>query len=327
LVDGRPVPALGDTSEPQITKIEGGGRKYSYALPGLPEDEYLTASEPPTGFEPLKASADELETWGFPPRPVEAEKAEIEQWRTLVGAYREAVVSPGCDKTNIKNPTLYEWPQNIWSGYIAVQENNPYKWHAVTGTYYQTYDHGSCSPEAAVSQWIGLGGVFSNRFMQTGTTTMANGSMYAWIELFAGEYSTQYIIPNFAVYAQDYMQFYLGYDLATQWAYFYATNTATGQTILTQTPLGPQFYDGSSAEWIDEAPQEQENHVKYEMPLLNFNTITWWSNTAQNEANEALPIGSLQNWRAVSKHGNHDTHAPSALSNYSNFSDYYYTCN
>jgi hypothetical protein len=317
---------LGEVSEPQITKIEGGGRKYSYAIPGLPEDEYMTVSEPPKGFEPLKASDAELETWGFPPRP--PHESERDQWRELVGAYREPVVSPGCIEPKAQNQTIGDEYNYSWAGYVAEQPANPFKWHAVTGTFYEAYDHGSCSPEAQVSQWVGLGGVYTGRFLQTGTTAAANGSMWAWIEFYAGEFNPgQYVIPNFAVYAQNYMQFYVGYNYSAQWAYFYATNTATGQTVLTQTALGPQFYDGSTAEWIDEAPWVVGNGPEYERPLLNFGQITWWNNTAQNEANEVLPIGSLQNKRWISRHAGVWSHAPTwPLSNYSNFSDYYYTC-
>jgi hypothetical protein len=69
------------------------------------------------------------------------------------------------------------------------------------------------------------------------------------------------------------------------------------------------------------------NKPEYERPLLNFGQITWWNNTAQNEANEVLPIESWLNKRWMSRHETRWTHAPTwPLSNYSNFSDYYYTC-
>jgi hypothetical protein len=324
---GEPVPTPGETSEPQITKIEGGGKKYSYQIPGLPEDEYLTVSEPPKGFEPMKASDAELEIWGFPPRP--PHESELERWRELVGSYREAVVSPGCTEPKAANTTVGEWVSPNWSGYVAVQENNPYKWHAVIGEFYEAANRGpSCNGGAQVSQWVGMGGVYSGRFIQTGTTLNTAGAAWAWIEFYAGQYHPgQYVIPNFPVSEQNLMQFYAGYNLSLQTAYFYATNVSTGQTILTQTVLGPQFYDGSSAEWITEAPYVVGNGPEYERPLLNYGEITWWNNTAQNEANEVLPIWSLQDVKVAAQHKNRpDYHWPSRLWNWSLFSDYYYLC-
>lgn len=321
---GKPVPRLGSVPDPQITKIEGGGRKYSYAYPGLPGG--LTVSEPPKGFEPLKASDAELENWGFPPRP--PHESERGQWREMVGNYHEAAVSQGCVEPHAQNKTLGDVYDYSWAGYVAENERNPNKWHAVIGTFYEAYEHGSCSPEAQVSQWVGLGGVYTGRFIQTGTTAAQNGTNWAWIEFYAGEYHPpQYVIPGFAVYPQNYMEFYAGYNSSLQESYFYATNTATHQTELTQTPLGPQFYDGSTAEWIDEAPWVVGNKPLYERPLYNFGEITWWNNRAQNEANEVLPIESWQNRRWISRHEGVWSHAPSwPLSNYSNFSDTYYSC-
>jgi hypothetical protein len=68
---------------------------------------------------------------------------------------------------------------------------------------------------------VGLGGVYYGGFLQTGTTAAANGSDWAWIEMYSANYASgQYVIPNFSVYAQDYMQFYVGYDWAAKMSYF-----------------------------------------------------------------------------------------------------------
>jgi hypothetical protein len=193
----------------------------------------------------------------------------------------------------------------------------------VIGTFYNAYDHGSCSPAAAVASWVGLGGFYTGRFMQTGTELEANGILYPWIEIYAGNYNFSYEIPNFPIQPQNYIRLYAGYNRFFEIAYFYITNDHTGQTLLTEWHIGPQFYDGSSAEWIDEAPYIGNS----ELPLLNFGEITWWSNTAQNENDEVLGVGALEYLKAAPWHGgNHRTSWPGAVWNYQNWTDFYYTC-
>jgi hypothetical protein len=89
--------------------------------------------------------------------------------------------------------------------------------------------------------------------------------------------------------------------------------------VLTEWHIGTQFYDGSSAEWIDEAAGD--------LPLLNFGEVNWYSNAVQNASNEVLPIDAASYYKdATWKNGNHRTMWPGSLWNHENYTDFYYTC-
>ncbi len=302
-----------------MTKIAGGGTKYSYALPGS-SDEYMTVNEPPKDFDPLKASDAELRAWGFPPRPSNA--GGIEQWRELVGGFGESFVEPGCEQSKKSHVYAGEAPNAYWSGIEDIEPGNTSAWKAVIGTFYEPYNHGSCKPSATVADWVGLGGDYTGRFMQTGTELTASGSRTAWIEIYAGSYNFSYYIPSFPIESGNYIRLYAGYNQSLKIAYFYITNDHTGQTVLTEWHIGPQFYDGSSAEWIDEAPSTKTG----QLPLLNYGQVNWYSNTTQNFRDEIHPIDAAYYYADVSWHGNHPTQWPGGVWNHENFTDFYSTC-
>lgn len=309
--------ALNAADDPAITKIAGGGKKYSFALPGG-SDEYMTVNEPPAGFDPLTATDAELQLWGFPPRPANAEG--LETWREMVGSYRRAPIQPGCQRQEERHTYYGEFLNFRWSGYENDDLFNPTKWHAVMGTFYQPYDHGGSCANSNVASWVGLGGSFSGRFMQTGTEVEKGNGYAAWIEIYAGNYNFEYYLPFFPIEGTNYIRLYAGYNRFIEVAYFYITNDHTGQTVLTEWHIGPQFYDGSSAEWIDEAAGDR--------PLLNFGQINWFTNQVQNGANEVLPIDAAESYEkdVVWKNGSHSTMWPGSLWNHENFTDFYYTC-
>jgi peptidase A4-like protein len=315
-------PTTGTNDNPQITMIEGGGKKYSYALPGS-SDEFITVSEPPQGFDPLTASDAELQTWGFPPRASNA--AGMEAWRELVGSYHGATFREGCRQTNPDREHGYlgeEFAAN-WSGYedTANITLSPRKWHGVFGRFYIPSDHGSCS-NSGVSDWVGLGGDHSGRFMQTGTETRNGNYVVAWIEWWAGESNFEYNILNkagepFLVEATNYVRMSLYYNYELEEYYVYITNDHTGQTELVQGHIGHQFYDGSTAEWIDEP----------EGPLLNFGEVNWYNAQTQNGFNEVLPV-SAYNYEKDNA-GSSPSHLfmwDGSMWNGENWTDYYYTC-
>jgi hypothetical protein len=322
--------ALGATDDPSITKIEGGGKKYTYALPdGL--GEYMTVSEPPEGFDPLTASGKELQTWGFPPRPTNA--AGIEQWKELVGPYREAEYHEGCRQTSEEQDHKYlgETYNGIWSGYEDVAPNNQSKWHGVFGRYYQAVNHGSCKPNANVASWVGLGGdpnyPGGNRFMQAGTETEANGFVFGWIEWWTGaeeiHFSYEPIRSSngqpFVVEEGNYILMSLYYNYEQETYYVYITNDHTGQTELIQGKIGHQFYDGDTAEWIDEAAGSQ--------PLLNFHEINWYNAQTQNAANEVLPVTAYNYEKDLAGPGSGSKSMwPGTIWNGESWTDFYYHC-
>jgi hypothetical protein len=323
--------ALGATDDPQVTKIEGGGKKYSYDLPGG-QGEYITVSEPPEGFDPLTATDAELHTWGFPPRP--SNEAGMKEWRSMVGGYKEASFHESCRNTDPEVFASYlgEEFSPPWSGYEDVARGNQTKWHAVMGNFYAAQDHGSAcgNINTNVGSWVGLGGdgsIGPTRFMQAGIDTVVNEEPVAWIEWWTANAVEPYAYwpvvyrggAPFKIEPTNYIRMYVGYNYSLEEFYAYFTNDHTGQTELVQTHLGHQFYNGDTAEWIDEALGSQ--------PLLNFKEITWWDAVTQNERNELLPATAANFKKDVTGHGPSSlTMWPGTIWNGENWTDFYYKC-
>jgi Peptidase A4 family len=325
------APALGATDNPQITKIEGGGKKYSYALPGLPADEYMTVNEPPAGFDPLKASDSELELWGFPPRP--ENQAGMEGWRELVGPYEAASFQPGCQGTEASNGFYQgEAEQPAWSGYVENAMGEHKKFRTAVGGFYQPFEvNGICGPEAAVSSWVGLGG-WGTGFLQTGTEALANGlynpsSYRVFVEIYAGTWANRYVVPGANLGPNQFERVYVGYDYNSETAYFYDINEYTGQTILTEDHLNHYFYDGQTAEWIEEAPAMSSNVNAPQHPLLDFGAyMTWYFAQYQTQDYAMHPLNGYNYFKAFATHGHGAYQWPGAVWGNENFSDFFYGC-
>jgi Peptidase A4 family len=201
-------------------------------------------------------------------------------------------------------------------------------WHAVMGNTYMAADHGSCGYNADVAQWVGLGGDFTGRFMQAGVENDHGTEYQAWVEWWYGRGENEGFAYEPVLYQgkepyivgpNQYIRLYVGYNYSLETYYVYFTNDHTGETELVSGKIGHQFYDGSSAEWIDEAPGS--------LPMLNFGEITWWNAATQNAANQVLPAAYYPLWKETAGSSPHSlTAKPGAIWNGENWSDYYYAC-
>lgn len=318
------APVLGRLDNPQITKVEGGGTKYSFALPESAEDEYMTVNEPPQGFEPLKADDEELELWGFPPRPTN--EAGMEAWRELVGGYSEAPMQQGCEGRSLPDKGyLGEDRNENWSGYEAISTNETL-YRTAVGSFYQPFEtSSSCGPSAAVASWVGLGGDRTGRFLQTGTEAGAGGlynpaNYSSWIEAYADDGAHHsWVVQDAFVWPNQLERAYVGYDLGSQTAYFYSINESAGQTILTEWHLPPKFYDGSTAEWIEEAPGN--------LPLLNYGAYMKWHGAEDQTQNYAMHALDAYNYeKDVAAKGNGVYSWPGALEGHEEFPNFFFGC-
>ena len=59
------TPASGKLQCDYVEELPDGGKKYVYVIDGAEH----TFPVPPEGFSPLTASDEQLEAYGFPPRP------------------------------------------------------------------------------------------------------------------------------------------------------------------------------------------------------------------------------------------------------------------
>lgn len=65
-----------------VEELSDGGKIYVYYIDGVENDFPV----PPEGFNPVRASDEDLATYGFPPRPTEAK--ELAEWTENMSAYR-----------------------------------------------------------------------------------------------------------------------------------------------------------------------------------------------------------------------------------------------
>lgn len=289
------------TDMAKVVRYPDGGSTYTYQYGS--EGETYTIGQPPSGFRPEKASDEELERYGFPPRPVDVggkawTEENISEWQDLVSGYKEAALpvaceGPGAPYSTNDAPVEYPLYGKTWSGQMQkpIFSNPEERAVAAIGKFYQPSGNAypSCKAHALVANWVGLGGWGTGKLIQAGTGTATNNQHTAWWQAFypGGSIPPQYY-PALVFGPSSYMGFYAGYNRAQLKAYFYLSNESTGQVIPVVVGMGEKYYDGSSAEAITERPG---NGAGGYYPLLNFNYETFWNVTYQNALNEVRPIG------------------------------------
>lgn len=76
-----------------LASFPDGGKIYTFVIDGI-ENNFPV---PPEGFNPLTASDETLETYGFPPRPVD--KEELTEWKENMAAYKTTPI-PEIEQTD-----------------------------------------------------------------------------------------------------------------------------------------------------------------------------------------------------------------------------------
>ena len=319
------------TAAAKVTTYLDGGSSYTYRYGD--GSMTMTIGQPPDGFQPEKASDGELAQYGFPPRP--ANEKGLREWGELMSSYKSAAPPVACEGAvppSLDNSSQVEYETKYakgWSGYVAESVPAPHRFVAVRGNFYEPSGnaYASCKSNALVSNWVGLGGRNTERLIQTGTGVATNDVHSAWFAEVSGASYYQVNFPELAFGAGSFMEFYAGYNLAESKAYFYLENGSTGQTIPVVAPLGSKFYDGSTAESITERPG---NGAGGKYPLLNFNYMTWWNVTVQDELNYVYEMEALIHSRLVMTNTGTSTGTllanPGGLSVGQNYPNTYYGC-
>jgi hypothetical protein len=121
---------------------------------------------PPAGFNPITATDAQLQCYGFPPRPINAN--QLTAWTNVMshlGPYIAPVVGGATRETGATygiTPDSYVGVYNNtgpWYGYLVLQSDNNY----------QTYNYGSaewtvpathnCANTYSIATWVGIGGI------------------------------------------------------------------------------------------------------------------------------------------------------------------------
>jgi hypothetical protein len=293
-------PLGGETvSTPSETEsLPGGGVLETYN-----GDDGVAYSfpRPPEGFEPVMASAEELSEYGFPPRPT-GPKA-LETWEANMEAVKTVEPSGVC--TEITESNLKNAPN--WSGFIATGPPHTDNWAAVNGEYLQVKGHKKPScPGGTEASWVGLGGLNNpDRLIQIGTRIEYNGHLGAFFNALIKKKVEQadFQIKNFPVSRGDEIAVTAAYEAYAERINLSIENKTTGQflpvrpeeeKLLEGTPPS-EFYDGSTAEFIDE---REYNVVTEELSgLTNFGTVHWTGLRVAPPLGDAQTIGEVPHGR------------------------------
>jgi hypothetical protein len=155
-------------------------------------------TQPPPGFDPSTASAEDLELYGYPPRPAANASAEdLARWQEVVNPALTRVV-PQLKATNIhhrpisglviRNSTSVG--SYNWSGYALLQGSARFK--SVTGSWIiptAQQAFGTCSGTDYAGEWVGIDGFSNVRVFQAGSEADAacsggttTADYYPWVE-------------------------------------------------------------------------------------------------------------------------------------------------
>jgi hypothetical protein len=238
---------------------------------------------PPATFNPVAASTQELQQYGFPPTPDKVSApAAYGAWAKAVSAPQTRLETPQLEQTAIFNGPGQIAPSSEskesagefksttdnavaedfynWSGYVDY--NNGTKPFAKSFIYaywivpvaQHAFGQSTTGTDYSV-QWVGIDGLGSPDVLQAGTEADSgpgNTAIYdAWIEWFPFSMSR---IPNFTVAPGDEMFVEVWNNSATVGSAYLVNITKQQSVSLSfDAPSGTKLV-GNSAEWIMERP-------------------------------------------------------------------------
>lgn len=308
--------------------LRGGGTAYYFCINGIVN----VVPEAPLGFRPLSATAAQLAEYGIPPRP--SGRASFAQWKTDMAAFHPSKRVPALQVTN-ERATLppggggaYTASGN-WAGWMMNNSTN--NWVAAEGNYNQPQYHSTSCSNAHEVSWTGIGGNTNNSgLIQDGTEITPSGGYSAWYEYLnssGGGISITHFKQTVTIHPGDKIHTYVAYARSTGLTDFYVADDTTGTQGTAEATLGSSYYDGTTAEWIDERPTYTVNGVNYLYPLLNYGSTSW--NTLQGEnvnGSWILPGNHSSDTYLEMMNGNRVLSLPSSFAT-STFNDFYYACN
>lgn len=306
------------TSSPVCDSVEeypDGGKKYTYYIEGVANHCYV----PPTGFNPLTASDEELARYYFPPRPDAAEEESYAQWVDLMSNYKgtpepELVVTvkPAEEQDNsilayngilARNNRSYGTRYSkFWSGY----DSNLGKTSSLLYTQVQMdYVHPSINSAGKLyfnAIWTGLGGV-NNEDLLVQAGTVNDGvhpnlpPNYASFEYLSDDRSETIGITrvDLGISPGDRIHVYVSFQKANDLFSYYIANNTTGQSANGTVKLSAdKHYDGTTAEWVVERVQHTVNNERVPYNLGDYGTVTLTNCKATlNTSNTWLDLDSL----------------------------------
>src|SRR5277367_2396073 len=272
-----------------------------------------TIAAPPAGFDPLNASDQDLEYYGFPPKPneISAPKA-FASWQKAMKSSRKRV-TPVLEVTkNFAGPAKLKAgtgagapasgtaaSSSNWSGYVNTNGVTKYgssSFYYIIGDYVvpvarQAY--GKCDGTWDYSlTWVGIDGWGSGDVLQAGSEADAycsgsttNTRYSPWFEWFPYNWTR---IPSLPIAPGDDL-FVEVWNTSSTAGHAYLVNDNTDQYVMVNfsAPPGTQLV-GNSAEWIVERPTISGSYAT----LTNYVSDYFSDANAYNFGSSAVDLGS-----------------------------------
>ncbi len=295
----------------EIKELPDGGKIYVYNIDGIINEFPV----PPEGFNPLNASNDVLETYGFPIRPTDSD--ELAKWILMMKKYKKTPI-PEVEKTDIihglnkKIPTYLsqistraldgEHDSRNWSGYVA--KGN---FSQVQGDFVQPAIPDSEPSYTHESTWVGLGGHYENSgLVQTGTvmaTHQGGRQYYAWYEYISPFHQNPEIRMNsVTVNPGDRIHAYCSFQKANNKFNAYIANDTNGtsQAVLVSISAS-EYFDQRTAEFINEHPSWG---AIADNGLTNYGTTNWSGCQVYTMSGSWINLGSTTYDRITMRNAN-----------------------
>jgi hypothetical protein len=264
------------------------------SAPGFGAEAFMKATnlpdvhaypEPPSGFDPVTARAEDLHRFGFPPRPsFMNNQAGYAAWKHLVTRNVQRI-TPVLRKTNVRHlPSIRStgpgdgarvqmngiratnaYSQN-WAGIVDSGSIGGFSASSIFTLWGEFNEpiaqqaFGTCSGTVYSAIWIGIDGYGSTTdVLQAGgeADALCSGgrtypTYYLWFEWYPAD---GYTITNLPVSPGDDVSLQLVADSPTT-ASLYITNETTNNfvSLSFSAPGGTQL-TGNSAEWVIERPE------------------------------------------------------------------------
>lgn len=307
-----------------------GGKIYTYIIDGV-ENNFPV---PPKGFKPLMATDEELATYGFPPRPTDPK--ELEAWTQNMAAYKttpipeviksdvvHGVMIPDNSLKSMKTSpnfigTVNSQTSSNWSGYMATGGKNAFA--QVQGDFVQPTIQSGCINNTAESTWVGLGGFGSGKpLVQTGTAmNTINGARkyYAWYEYLSPAHPNPEIkFTKVTIRPGDRIHCYCSFQRSNNKFNAYVANNTnvTSQSVIVNISAA-EYYDGTTAEFINERPTLSNGQSSWYAPLTKYGTTNWTNCQVYKTTSTWINLASLPHTDIIMTNNGRTLATPSGLS-------------
>lgn len=213
---------------------------------------------PPPSWTPLKATADELQTYGFPPRPSNAD--ELSAWTNRMARWKGAGVLGMCE-TSKRSGLVTTQPSTNWAGGMTVNgTTSTNTFQSSDGEWNQPAFVAACPAASGYSIWSGLGGWNQHRLVQSGVDVVnqALNSNYMFWEVISPQHDSHEVMwSGTTVNPGDDVESFVKYSGGTVLLAVTDYTSGVSHNASMSTYAGQamsQYWDGSTADFITEAP-------------------------------------------------------------------------